>query len=251
MNNGRRYALTTRQKARNFRLDGYTHREIAKEIGCSYSMASVWTRDIVLTPEQEGDIERRRKKPDYIAQKSKWQRFARKNLARFWKKPYSRKELLNKIQTFYSKTGRIPMKREFNMYREYRERFGSWNNAIKEAGFTPNPSLYVKRKFFAKDGHKCDSFSEKIIDDWLFENGIGHQRSISYPNSKMTCDFLVGDFRIEFFGLADVNENYKKLWRQKRLFCKQNKIKLIEIYPEALYKNQKKFFANLLTILRR
>jgi hypothetical protein len=53
------------------------------------------------------------------------------------------------------------------MYREYQQRFGSWNNAIRLAGFEPNSVIFSK-KFLAKDGHVCDSYAEKIIDDWLF-----------------------------------------------------------------------------------
>ncbi|GAI04393.1 unnamed protein product, partial [marine sediment metagenome] len=96
---------------------------------------------------------------------------ARINLSRYWKKPYSKKHLITKIRKFYFKNGRIPLKREFNMYREYQQRFGSWNNAIKLAGFKPNQVIFSK-KFIAKDGHICDSYAEQIIDDWLFKYKI-------------------------------------------------------------------------------
>jgi hypothetical protein len=42
----------------------------------------------------------------------------------------------------------------------------------------------IGKKYIAKDGHKCDSFAEKIIDDWLYSNNVEHQRNIPYPNSS-------------------------------------------------------------------
>ena len=73
------------------------------------------------------------------------------------KKKYARDDLLRKITDFYAKNGRIPLKREFNMHREYKSRFGSWNSAIRAAGFEPNPELFA-HKFKVNDGHPCDSF---------------------------------------------------------------------------------------------
>lgn len=224
-----------REKANQLRSQGRTHREIAKEIGCSYSMAAVWTRGIILASEQKKAIEVRRKKPNYELEKEKWQMFARKNLSRFWKKPYTKKELLSRIKEFYRRHERVPLKREFNMYREYRQHFGSWNKAIEAAGFEPTPGLYVKRKFVAKDGHSCDSFSEKIIDDYLSKNKIPHTRHVLYENTKLTADFAIGDNRIEFFGLAGLQENYDKLIQRKREYCQRTGLKLIEIYPKELY----------------
>ena len=81
----------------------------------------------------------------------------------------SKEELYKQIKEFYKKNKRIPLKREFPHYDAIRARFGTWNKAIEAAGFEPNPVMFSK-KFIAKDGHICDSFSEKIIDDWLYSN---------------------------------------------------------------------------------
>ena len=146
MNNGRRYSEKIKEKAKVLRKNGLTHREIAKELGCSWSIVFSWTRGIILTSEQKKAIQERRYKPTFTKERrKKLAQLARINLARFWKKPYSKEELLNKVRQFYLKQGRIPLKREFNMYEEYKRRFGSWNSAIKLAGFKANQVIFSKK----------------------------------------------------------------------------------------------------------
>ena len=74
--------------------------------------------------------------------------------------------ILAKIKEFYKKEKRIPFKKEFSHYGAAQERFGSWNKAVESAGFKPNPVIFA-RKHKANDGHICDSFAEKIIEDWF------------------------------------------------------------------------------------
>ena len=167
MNNGRRYSSKIKEKAKFLRRNGFTHREIAQKLGTSWGIVWLWTKGIFLTYKQKKAIQDRRYKPTFTKKRrEKLSQLAKINLSRYWKKPYSKKELIGKIRQFYLKNRRIPLKREFNMYEEYKQRFGSWNNAIKLAGFEPNQVIFSK-KFIAKDGHVCDSFAEKIIDDWL------------------------------------------------------------------------------------
>jgi len=83
------------------------------------------------------------------------------------KRLINKKTLIRLIRGFYDKHQRIPLKREFKHYRAARGRFGTWNKTIEAAGFKPNPVMFAK-KWIAKDGHKCDSLAEKIIDDWLY-----------------------------------------------------------------------------------
>ena len=144
-------------------------------------------------------------------------------------------ELIFKIRTFVKKNGRIPLKREMVNYHAIRSRFGTWNNAIKAAGFDPNPVMFAN-KHIASDGHKCDSLAERIIDDWLYARKIEHQRSVPYPQKKQfTCDFVVRDHWIEFFGLYGQHTRYDELWRQKLKLAKKYRLKLTEIYPEDLF----------------
>jgi len=155
-----------------------------------------------------------------------------------YKKTESEKQriILNKIKTFYNTQGRIPTKKEKpGLSRGAQAVFGTWNKAIKVAGFQPNPVLFAK-KYIANDGHKCDSLSEKIIDDWLTVRKIKHQRNISYPENKsLTVDFVTKKYWIEFFGLAGEIKNYDRLLKKKQTLAKKYKLPLIEIYPKDLF----------------
>lgn len=147
-----------------------------------------------------------------------------------------RREILNEIKTFYSIHKRIPTKKEKpGLARRAQAVFGSWNKAIEAAGFEPNPVKFSK-KFVAKDGHICDSFAEKIIDDWLTSRKIKHKRNIPYPvNRKLTVDFVTKNSWIEFFGLKGEIEEYNKIIKKKRELSKKYKLPLIEIYPKDLF----------------
>lgn len=151
-----------------------------------------------------------------------------------------KEQILLCIKEFHREFGRIPLKREFEHCSAARDRFGTWNNAIKAAGFDPNPVMFAKR-YIANDGHECDSFTEKIIDDWLFAKNISHQRSLPYPGNKLlSVDFVVGNKWIEFFGLAGELGDYDMLVQRKRRLCRRHNIKLIEIYPKDLFPAKKR-----------
>ena len=149
-----------------------------------------------------------------------------------------KEEILKEITYFYKTNGRVPFKRELR-YNAARNKFGSWNNAIQAAGLTPNPVMFAE-KHIAKDGHRCDSLTEKIIDDWFTDNDISHKRSIVYPeNSKFTCDFLVGKYFIEFFGLENEHKRYTEVVRKKRKLARKYRIDLIEIKPADIFPKNK------------
>lgn len=84
---------------------------------------------------------------------------------------YSKENLIEKIKEFVQKEGRIPAKNEFAKNPLYpnhttcRDHFGTWNNAIKSAGYKPNEQWFFSSKdLYAKDGHLCNSISEIIVD---------------------------------------------------------------------------------------
>ncbi|MBI4133231.1 hypothetical protein HY478_01310 [Candidatus Uhrbacteria bacterium] len=89
----------------------------------------------------------------------------------------------------------------------------------------------------AKDGHVCDSVSEALIDNWLTEHGIAHERDARYPGgTNHTADWRVGDtVFLEYFGLAHDSPRYDKAISEKKKICEQHAILLIEIYPQDLY----------------
>ena len=144
-------------------------------------------------------------------------------------------EIIKQIKDFYLKYERIPFKKEFSHPHAARDRFGSWNKAIIAAGFTPNPIMFANKQI-AKDGHKCDSLAEKIIDDWLYARKIDHQRTIPYPgNPMLTVDFVIGEHWIEFFGLRGEHRRYDELKEEKLQLAKNLNLNLIELYPEHLF----------------
>jgi len=242
---GIKYPSKIRLKAKALRRDGLTHREIQEKLNIGLGTVAGWTKGITLTFEQRKLMWARKNKRIWTNKRRfKQGELARINLSRYWKQPYSKKILLSNIREFYSTNGRIPLKREFGSLRVYRTYFGSWNNAIRAAGFVPNMVLFSK-KFIAKDGHICDSFAEKIIDDWLSKRKIRHERNTPYKNTRMTSDFSLGNIRIEYFGLAGENKSYDAIITRKRKFCCEAKLKLIELYPSDLFSNHLSKLINL------
>ncbi len=238
--NGIRYPFLLKDEAKKLRESGFTHREIAKKINVnSQTTIYLWTKGINLTKEQQ-KVARDRGTPQTFSleRREKLRIAARVNLAPYRKK-YNKKELLDKIISFYKEHKRIPLKREFNMYHEYQIRFGSWNNAIRAAGFQPNPVIF-SYKFIGKDGHSCDSFTEKIIDDWLYDCNIEHMRKFKYANTKMTADFFIKpNIMVEFFGLAGVQKKYDAIIIRKKELAKKLNFQLIEIYPDDIFKKNR------------
>jgi hypothetical protein len=151
-----------------------------------------------------------------------------------------RQEVIETIKTFVLVHNRIPTKKEVSStYKKAAKGFGSWNKAIKAAGFKPNPVMFAY-KHYANDGHLCDSFAEMIIDNWLTSNQIEHKIHIPYPeNHKLKADFIVGDIWIEYFGLHGEVRKYDKLVKQKLKLIKKHRINLIQIYPKDLFPKNK------------
>ena len=146
----------------------------------------------------------------------------------------SRGEILSYIKEFFGKNGRIPFKNEYIHAHAARARFGSWNSAIKTAGFDPNPVMFAN-KHVAKDGHACDSLAEKIIDDWFYKRRINHERNVGYPgNDRLRVDFKVGNCWIEFFGLKGQHKRYDELMKMKLKLSRDQKLKLISLFPDDL-----------------
>jgi hypothetical protein len=158
---------------------------------------------------------------------------------------YKPEELLKIIKNTVKKLKRVPARREIlkGVNEACRKSFGSWNNAVLAAGFTPNRShnnrMYKRVNTRALDGHLCDSVSELLIDNWLYKNKILHERDAHYPNTNHKADwkiFIEGkEFFVEYFGLANDSPRYDRCIKEKKKICNKNKISLIAIYPKDLY----------------
>lgn len=146
-----------------------------------------------------------------------------------------KENILQDIKKFFQDNKRPPLKSEYSHVKAARNRFGTWNNAIRAAGFKPNPVMFAS-KHIALDGHKCDSLAERIIDDWLHRRNIHHKRSVAYPGRLgLKTDFLVGEYWIEFFGLTGEHKRYDELKKKKLSLIRRNGLKLVKIYPRHLF----------------
>lgn len=239
-------SLSKRTKIRALRQKGLGHRQIAKALGVGLGTAFEYSKGVELTNKQKQKLKMQTALGASKKLKVKWGVKGGK-MTKFRIK-YSRGILVDMIRDFYFKTGRIPTKREFNTHwQSFRRVFGTWNNAIKASKLEPNPVMFAK-KYIANDGHKCDSLSEKIIDDWFYARGIKHEINYPYPGGDgFTADFKVGDFWIEFFGLSGEHKRYDQLKKQKLRLIQKYKLKLIEIYPKHLFPKSK--LSELLGIL--
>ncbi len=223
-------------EARRLRYKGLSHRQIASVLNVSSSSAFNFTEGIKISIEQHLKLVRNTGIFKHSKEeRAKWSSSGSKNwLARL---RYSKRDLIQKIRIFYKTEKRIPTKRDFNSHwQSYRRIFGSWNRAISEAGFTINPEMFT-HKFTANDSHVCDSFAEKIIDDWLHARKIPHERNVYYPQQKkFTVDFLVyGKYWIEFFGLKGQLKSYDSLYNRKLKIAKENVIEIVKLLPDDLF----------------
>ena len=118
----------------------------------------------------------------------------------------------------------------------FADRFGSWNNALREAGLSVN-----RRNYRAKDGCRCDSKQERLIDDFFKEQGIEHELHPLYPrhpelNPRMDhiADWCLKDGTlVEYFGVVG-KPWYEKKIRLKLKLAQATGVQLISIYPKDL-----------------
>jgi hypothetical protein len=155
---------------------------------------------------------------------------------------YTKIEAILAIQEATIKLGRTPAKRELkHISDKCAGMFGSWNNAVLAAGLEPHRSdsnrMYRRTRTKAHDGHICDSISEAIVDNWLTQHKIPHNRDTKYPTTKHRADWSIknGEIFIEYFGLAKDSLRYDREVKIKKSICQKNKIKLVELYPTDLY----------------
>lgn len=157
------------------------------------------------------------------------------------RRAHSPAELIQKLQDTSRTLQRPPTKREMGPVAYMCVRaFGSWNSSLRVAGLTPHRShsqrMFKRTNTVALDGHKCDSISEAVIDNWLTRNGMSHVRNAPYPETGCKADWsLGGSVFVEYFGLAHDSPRYDRSIQKKRALCEKHRIRLIEIYPKDLY----------------
>ncbi len=143
-----------------------------------------------------------------------------------------------KVEEFFLINQRIPTKRELVDVDKFLKKCKiKWNSFIKECGFEPNTKNLSKKRIKCKDLHIADSVSERIIDDFLFENHIEHKVHVKYPNCNFVSDFYLPETNqyIEYFGLVDEYKSYNDSIKRKKSYFEENNLNIIEIYPTDLF----------------
>jgi predicted nuclease of restriction endonuclease-like RecB superfamily len=91
----------------------------------------------------------------------------------------------------------------------------------------------------SEDGHYVRSYSEVLIDNWLYNHGYVHayEKSVfmpTNPDETILCDFYLpkGKVYIEFWGLD--NNYYLKRKEHKIALYKANNLNLINLYEDDI-----------------
>lgn len=122
---------------------------------------------------------------------------------------WSNEEIIKTIQSFVEEKGKIPALRDFeHSDKKYPNRdtvqtkFGSWNNAIKAAGFEPNIQNGFGTDTKGLDGHIYRSIAEAYFADNYLWNKYEYVIEPKYPNSNWRYDWYVSslDLYIELDG---------------------------------------------------
>lgn len=121
----------------------------------------------------------------------------------------------------------------------------SLRNGVKKHGGLRKVAkqLGVKHKYvIANDGHYCDSFAEKIIDDILYAQHIKHERGITFllNNKKLVPDFVLDNnlvievLMVNPYVLSKnkIEINYSKRFLQKKKLYEEHNYVVFEFLPE-------------------
>lgn len=156
----------------------------------------------------------------------------------------SKEECLDILKTINSILGYPPKQRELKLFefspsdKHYNKLFGSYANALKEAG------LKAKKQYKTKNGTKCSSSYEYKLAlvlehyNYEFKKEVYYKNVIDNFNRNFRFDFVIKqngiDYYIELFGINH-NKNYNQRKQEKIQICKDNNIKLIELYEDDIF----------------
>ena len=120
----------------------------------------------------------------------------------------------------------------------YLKNFGSYANALKEAG------LKSKKQYKTKNGTKCSSSYEYKLAlvlehyNYEFKKEVYYKNVIDDFNRNFRFDFVIKqngiDYYVELFGISN-NKKYNQRKQEKIQICKDNNIPLIEIYEDDVF----------------
>lgn len=105
-------------------------------------------------------------------------------------------------------------------------------NYFKKWGVKRRRSFYGQGTIICEDGHKVLSNPERLIDNFLFFNGINHETNKRILNTRYMYDFYIPDLDlyIEYWGIEN-SETYCKRRDKKLKIYKKNELDLLSIRP--------------------
>lgn len=101
--------------------------------------------------------------------------------------PWTKKEILKAIRTFYEENNRIPTVRDFNCNHMYpghvlvKRVFGKWNTAIEQAGFVANYNDGFGNRIIGLDRHLYRSWYETYFANNYLYDKIEYIIEPKYP----------------------------------------------------------------------
>lgn len=114
-----------------------------------------------------------------------------------------------------------------------KSRFGSYSKFLSYCGVSPRSQSWFNNHKLAKDGDMCNSYSELVVDNFFYDNGIGHDKEVYYKSlgikvkHKYRTDWVLKDgLVVEFCGMMKTKEYAEKM-EDKRRLLKQSKIPYI------------------------
>jgi hypothetical protein len=170
-------------------------------------------------------------------------RFAPRN---HWK---NRTNRINAIQALVNKLNKEPGGVTYDdfcqngIYQVLQYYNGSAISALQDAGYDLSPEIIKQRMMIngkkiyeSNHGHLFRSIFERDLDDWLYLHGVrDHEHDVPYPDSRMSCDIVVGEFWIEATGMMGRKSYSKRIERKIRVAGKF-KLKLIVISYDDFYR---------------
>gem|GEM_PF-2508066 len=118
----------------------------------------------------------------------------------------------------------------------------AWTHLLAESGLI-NDGMRMARGTIlpARDHHLCLSLREKVVDDFLHQQGIAHDREPLYPydielnpRTRLRADWILEDGAlVEMWGMPD-EPNYAAKMAKKKALAKQHRLALIGLTDKDL-----------------
>lgn len=170
-------------------------------------------------------------------------------------KDISNEEAIDLLKKLGELLGRKPIGRDLKFYdfmpseNLYVRRFGSFSKSLEIAGYDK------KRNLITKHGIKCNSTYElklaQVMESYEinFINEVYYKDVIPDFKRKYKFDFVISmnneKYYVELFGIEG-NEFYEKRKKEKIQICKDNNLKLLQIYQYDIYSRTNEEILNML-----